>query len=240
MIGGMSERGRATTATEQAWMVSLADLLALMLTFFVLLFSMNAVQFANWQPVVSSFRKQFNPSAAPVEARPVTGIEARQFVAWGASLDYLAAILRERLSAPEWHGARLSRLADRLVVSLPADLVFDSGAVMPAPRARALISALSEHLAQLGNRLEVAGHTDPEPVSGARFASNWALSLSRAQAVAEAFRAAGYPRPLRIVGYADTRYGDLSPALSAEERQRLARRVDIVIVAESVEQGDAG
>ena len=231
-----------TTASGagQAWMISLADLLALMLTFFVLLFSMNAVQYADWQPVVSSFRKQFNPRAAEVRSEPDQGIAVRGYVASATSLDYLAAIFRDKLAAPEWHGARLTRLADRIVLSLPSDLVFGSGRSEPGAQARALITALSEQLAQLGNRIEIAGHTDPAPIGSASpYASNWELSLHRAAAVAERFRASGYARPIRVVGYADSRFGDLSPALPRDERTRLARRVDIVIVADGEEVSDA-
>ena len=231
---------RQASGAGQAWMISLADLLALMLTFFVLLFSMNAVQYADWQPVVSSFRKQFNPRAAEVRPTPDQGTSIGRFVATGASLDYLAAIFRDKLVAPEWRGARLTRLADRIVLSLPADLVFESGRAEPGEQATALIAALSEHLAQIGNRIEIAGHSDPAPTGAASpYASNWELSLHRAAAVGERFRAAGYPRPIRVVGYADGRFGDLSPDLPVDERNRLARRVDIAILADGQEVSDA-
>ncbi len=235
-----ASRSAPRAGAGQAWMISLADLLALMLTFFVLLFSMNAVQYADWQPVVSSFRKQFNPRAAEVRPEPDRDVAVRRFLAAGASLDYLAAIFRDKLATPEWRGAHLTRLADRIVLSLPADLVFESGRTEPGAQAVALIAALSEHLAQIANRIEIAGHSDPAPVGAASpYASNWELSLRRAAAVADRFRASGYPRPVRVLGYADGRFDDLSPDLPVDERNRLARRVDIAILADGQEVSDA-
>lgn len=223
--------GRRQGATDTAWMTTFADLLALLLTFFVLLFSMNTVQDAQWRSVVRALKLQFAPHEARILRVPEPEAEAiKRFVRQAKSLDYLAALFRHKLSDDaRWQGARLSRLGDRVVLSLPADLVFDSGSAALTADARNLLGDLGELLRSLDNAISVAGHTDPAPISGGRYASNWDLSLRRAEAVAAALREAGYGRPVTALGYGDGRFSDLSSALTEAERFRLARRVDVVV-----------
>ncbi|GAB4120600.1 MAG: flagellar motor protein MotS [Rhodothalassiaceae bacterium] len=219
-------------AASQSWMVSLADLLALMLTFFVLLFSMNAVQLSEWQAVMTSFRKEFNPHAARIEKTAREDADGvRRFRPAGSGLDYLAALMSHRLVGGEWEGARVTRLSDRIVLSLPSDTAFAPGSAVLTPTARAALGDLAVQFARLENAITIHGHTDPTPVSGRRFASNWELSLRRADAVARALSEAGYRRAVRVFGHADANYGDISPALPEAERRRLGRRIDIAILA---------
>lgn len=229
-----SPRLPAGRASPHAWMVSLADLLALLLTFFVMIFSMNSVQEAEWQAVVSSFRKQFNPHEAQVvpeaesEARAV-----RRPVPWGSSLDYLAALLAHKTRGPDWPEVRVTRLADRVVLSLPGDLIFERGSASLKAAARAPLESLAEQLGGLANAIEISGHSDPTG-SAER---NWELSLGRAEAVARALADAGYGTLPVAVGFADGRFGDLDPGLDAATRERFARRVDISVIAFGTEQG---
>lgn len=222
---------RRQGATDTAWMTTFADLLALLLTFFVLLFSMNAVQDAQWRSVVRALKLQFNPYEARVVPAPQPEAEAvKRFVRQAESLDYLTALFRHKLSDDSrWAGARLTRLDNQVVLSLPADLVFDSGSTVLATEARPLLRDLGELLRSLDNEISVAGHTDPVPISGERYASNWDLSLRRAEAVAAILKQAGYSRSVTALGYGDGRFDDLSFALTEAERFRLARRVDVVV-----------
>lgn len=223
-------------AASHAWMISLADLLALLLTFFVMIFSMNAVQEAEWQAVVSSFRKQFNPHEARVAPEAEAEAEARQVrraVPWGSSLDYLAALLAHKTRGQDWPEVLVTRLADRVVLSLPGDLVFERGSARLKAEARAPLASLAEQLAGLANTIEISGHSDPAGDA----ARNWELSLQRAEAVAAALAEAGYGRVSDAVGFADGRFGDLDPGLDAATRERLARRVDIAVIAFGTEPG---
>ena len=54
--------GGGSRKISQTWLVTFADLTALMLTFFILLFSMSKVESTTWQAIVDSFKQQLNPS----------------------------------------------------------------------------------------------------------------------------------------------------------------------------------
>jgi len=76
----------------------------------------------------------------------------------------------------------------------------------------------------------VVGHTDPRPVRGGAFASNWELSLARAANVAAVLENVGYKRAITVRGHASARYYDLPETMSNQERLDLSRRVDVVVM----------
>ena len=77
-------------------------------------------------------------------------------------------------------------------------------------------------------KFRVEGHTDNNPVSGDKFASNWELSAARAANVLHYLSDFGVnEKQFSIAGYADTR-----PIRDngTKEGQAYNRRVDIIIL----------
>ena len=112
---------------------------------------------------------------------------------------------------------------------VPGDLLFQPGEAVPIEAARARLSGLASVLRNITNRFDVYGHTDPGPVRNRRFKSTWELSLARAMAVADQLRNFGYRRPIAVFGLADTRFAEVASIQSRTRRDRLARRIDIVV-----------
>jgi chemotaxis protein MotB len=220
----------AAEAGDTRWLVTFADLVALVLAFFVMLYATQKVEQGEWQAMVRSLSQSLKVTPqsdatpnARRNARPVDPARASDL----AYLETLIEGVRDR--DPALSGIVIRNLDDRLVVALPGDLLFASGRTEPAPGAAGRIAALAQLLGNIANRVDLFGHTDPAPLSGRGFESNWELSLARAESVAAMMRAAGYGRPLGAFGLADTRYADLGGIASAARKQQLARRVDIVI-----------
>lgn len=215
----------------EAWMLSFGDLVSLMLVFFVMLFSMSTLEQEEFQAIVSALSQQFNPAAEMVRPKPAVDMDAPKInVARGYSIDYLRALIATKMqSDPVLENIALHKLHDRLVVSLPSDTTFETGSAMLNDDARQAIYLLGDLLRYLSNRVDVNGHTDPDPINSPAFPSNWELSLSRAIAVANELRRSGFNRPVNAFGFADSRFADLSLTLPAPRRYELARRVDIVI-----------
>ena len=217
--------------TARAWMITFTDLAALLLAFFVLLFSMSTVRPDSWQNAVDSLSRTLSPtrvdnavpSAVPFNIGTTSPIRA-------SNLDYLATVLREAMREDTLlsHGSVL-RSEEQLVLVLPGDLLFESGrSELPASAVRSL-AVLGGVLGNVENQIGIHGHTDPQPVRDGPYRSNWELSLARAATVADALRDAGYDRDIIAYGFADSRYHRL-PDIDEERRQALARRVDIVIL----------
>jgi chemotaxis protein MotB len=216
---------------NNAWMVIFADLTALLLTFFVLLFSMSSINVAEWEEVITAFSSKLGPNFESDQGQEgsTLGVETT-FVPKAVDLDYLNNILTSKLSNdPVLGRATIRRLEDRMVISLPSDALFQPSSALLTEQALGAVRLLGDALLVVGNRIDVAGHTDPRPISTWEYPSNWELSLARAVSVAASFRQAGYSSPVTAIGYGDSRYDEIPEHLEEGEKLLKARRVDIII-----------
>lgn len=224
----MQESGTA------AWMVTFADLVVLMLTFFVLLFSMTTMKTETWQAVSRAFSRTLQTDVTqPVNEESMAHNISRADVPLATNLTYLAAVLEETLAAdPLLARARIAHDGDRLRLALPAEVLFGGAGAAFSEAGEASLASLAGKLANLHNAVAVAGHAAPgEGRNGAGgFTSEWELSMARAAAVANALTQAGYRSPVTVLGHGASRAAeDLSASLPAAERASLARRVEVVI-----------
>jgi len=216
------------------WVTSLADLLALLLAFFVLLFSMNEVKDDSWREILDTLGYELNDQLKPVEEDGHTADKNTELFTEQKAfdLDYLENILGEKIrGSQELKDVTVFKADDRLIISFIGETYFNPGAEQVSDALQDGVRILGESLRYVKNRIEVYGHTDPSqaatPVS--LMQSNWGLSLARALAVADSLTRAGYGYPIRAFGMADARYHELQNVTDKEKRFSLSRRVDIVI-----------
>lgn len=227
-IGGANENAFA-------WVLTFTDVMGLMLTFFVLLFSMTETSKQKWQEMTSAMQSEFNRHYGAAQNRgPVESISLNK-IDFDQALDipYLNVLLESVLSeSKNLQNITLTRHRGELIVSLPQDLLFDPGsAEIKGDGSRALYE-LGETLARIQNKVEIMGHADPRPLDGGNgpYDSNWELSLARAAAVAGVLESVGYKKDVGIRGDSSGRYEDLKDIKDEQQRLDLARRVDIVLL----------
>lgn len=228
-VSGVPPR-RSRRGNPNAWMVTFTDLVALMLTFFVMIFAMSTVKTEKWQSLTDSLRQHLSSVLDRAPASPTLRLDMpASDVTPGADLDYVEKLIRGQLKTvlpPERF--RIRHATGRLLVSLPSDLLFASGEDDLREEAADAVFALGGVLENLPNRVGVAGHADPrKPEDGPP--SNWELSLHRARSVAAGLENAGYEGRMAVRGYGASRFSELPEALPLARRHALARRVDIVI-----------
>jgi flagellar motor protein MotB len=107
-------------------------------------------------------------------------------------------------------------------------VLFASGSADLTAAAKRTIDAVAKVISAQypGNTIVVRGHTDNEPISKSRFASNQALSEARAQSVTSALKAEGLANPVEVKGYGDTK--PVASNATPEGRHK-NRRVEILI-----------
>lgn len=213
---------------RKLWVITMADLSCVLLAFFVLLFSMSTISREKWQDLTTALSQQRAPSDAPQTTQPPAQHNiATVFRKRAINLDYLHAVLHDTLAAdPQFRAARLALLDDRLVISLPGDSLFAPGSAEIDRKAQHALFSLGGLLGNITNPVAVVGHSDPTPPSDL-FASTWELTIARAAAIANALKRTGYGRDVAVLGAGDSQYG----RLDAQQRERLARRVDIMILS---------
>ncbi len=116
----------------------------------------------------------------------------------------------------------------RMLVSLPAGVLFDSGRTDIKADGLTALSRVAEVLSSITDRnFVVAGHTDDVPIHTARFPSNWELSTARAVEVVNLLISKGMkPQVLSAAGY-----GEYDPVEQNDspEHKALNRRIEIVL-----------
>lgn len=213
------------------WLVSFADLVALLLAFFVMLFATQRVERLPWEALVSSLSRSLNPTQVEKKPEPSSKLNVRRLSAqWAVDLGYLEKLLHGKAAVePSLQDIRIWRGDDRLTIELPADSLFPTGSAELTEGARRVIFSLAGILSDIGNRIDIHGHTDPRPVRGEAHASNWELSIARAFEVADELRRAGYHRRIAALGYADTQFDDAQKIATLSRAHAAARRVDVIV-----------
>jgi chemotaxis protein MotB len=218
------------------WLLTYADMITLLMAFFIMLYSMSILNLNKFKEVAVSIRSGFGgkmeggtsvfehqdrPDSVPGDASP-EGTKSVQDVAKD-----LASYIKEHALE---NSMSVSVEARGLIISVLSDnLLFPIGSAELRPGATDILDKISEVIRPISNPIMVEGHTCNLPIKTPQFPSNWELSAARACRVVR-FLMEEYgiaPDRLGAVGYGDTR--PVKPNDSEEHRRR-NRRVDIVIL----------
>jgi len=154
--------------------------------------------------------------AAPVAPQPAPAPRLAEF---------LAPEIRENL-------VTVRDEADRSVVVLRGDGLFEAGAATVLDRYVPVLSRIADALQETHGNILVSGYTDSTPMRSARFPSNWHLSQARADAVKDILgKRLNEPTRLRAEGRGET--DPVAPNDTPANRAR-NRRVEITLLVSPV------
>ncbi|MGH1455670.1 MAG: OmpA/MotB family protein [Alphaproteobacteria bacterium] len=223
-------------STVPLWLVTFTDVMALMLTFFVLLYAMSTPSEESWDDISASLGSHFSKEYARPFNKGSQDVVSIDQIPQSKALDlgYLETLVTRLLEEKEIKGVMVFQNGDRLIISLPSELLFESGGANINIDGKKALFSLAGALARIRNRLEVIGHTDPAPITSntGLFKSNWDLSLARGSSVAAMLRELGYMRDITVRGVSSGRYEDLPDTIDQKKRYDMARRVDIVLMSD--------
>lgn len=244
------KRKKDTKKQAPLWMVTYADMVTLILVFFILLFSMSQIDAEKLKTVTESYQQRvifdFYPSPIPLEQasqtedhedepEPIQN-DNRENVSDPNELDNTDALdqlLNDVEKYLENEGLSEVIVANRtergIVLVLQESVLFESARAELIDEAIPFLDKVGTLLENIPNFVKVEGHTDSRPINTVQFPSNWELSGARASSVVRYFTEEKGLNPIRfqIAGYADTR--PVAPNDSSENMQ-LNRRVEIIIL----------
>ncbi|HLH79191.1 MAG TPA: flagellar motor protein MotB [Chthonomonas sp.] len=212
----------------ERWLLTYADMITLLMAFFLMLYSMSVMSRGKFQQMAISVRQGFDGDKAAKGVGVGTDLAAeRTYQQYMQSLQKL----RQYVEQHHLEGAiHMSNDRRGIVISVLTDgLLFKSGQATLQPQSLPLLHQIAGLLRVLPNDVVVEGHTDDRPIHTLQFASNWELSAARAGAVVrDLILREGLPiRRFSAAGYADTR--PLYPNDTPQHRAR-NRRVEIVLL----------
>lgn len=215
-------------------MLTFADLISLLITFFVMLYAMKSVDSDRWEDIKGALSGALNFTDnllrfdQKTEDKSVDELVLKE----ADNLDYLQTLLQTQFAYdPVLKTAEMVRnpTLETLTLVMPNHLLFSSGAADILPQGKTALLKMGEVLRNLDNQIEVAGHTDPVPVASASYPTNWELSIMRALNVTQILHEAGVTEHIVSRGYGESRYNDVDPNLPQAERLQKARRVEIIL-----------
>lgn len=238
------------------WMIPYADILTLLLGFFMVLYSVQQMD----SQAVKTFSKDVQSSLADKAQAQEETIEAQntellslheqlnelknlppdpmtpeeQASQAEESMNLLVTTLDQEL--PQIKGIQVTQQDRGLVISLMEGVLFEPGNATLTPQAKKTLDTLAEILKKVPRSIRVEGHTDNAPIATSQYPSNWELSTARATNIVKYLMTYHKMNPnlLSAAGY-----GEFKPAAdnSTVEGKQKNRRVDIVVLSpRSVEE----
>lgn len=240
---------------HERWLITYADLITLLMVFFVVMFSMARADQGKFSKLAASLQQAFrvdvlrgndpteiggNDGAAMITTVLQSSLAPPSIVHVADSkIVSTLAELNEAISqipqiSTTARNVEVGAGRDGVVISMSGNALFDSGRADLKADGVVLLDALAPRLRDMPNEVRIEGHTDAVPISTPLFPSNWELSSARATTVARRLIEFGGIKANRLIAAG---YGDSRPAASNDTREGRARnrRVDVVIIASAAQ-----
>jgi chemotaxis protein MotB len=218
---------------EERWLVTYADMITLLMAFFIMMYAMSTVNMGKFEALAVSVRTGFGGEATPIFSTGFpTHPKAMPTVMPTSAVSLMATIsgtLQKTLQKDDFKDLDFSTDNGAVIIRVRSDdVMFARGSDQLTPKARRTIEAVAKVVAPLPHQVRIEGHTCDLPVRSGKYANNWELSSARAISVV--LHMIGNcdfsPNRLSAMGYSDT----LPVVPNNSEAHRIKnRRIDIVL-----------
>ena len=236
---------------NERWLVTFADLMSILFALFVLINSFSEIDAESFKqnagPMSQAFNGNVQSSDITYEGKKVEkekivvkevikkeDVQTFDVVEENSSDPYLLLIkqtkisdllniqLKEKIENDNWN---IHIKDDNVFVVMSGDSTFNSGSSDLSNKAKNGLDQIIDVLPFISGEIVIVGHTDDIPIQSFQFPSNWALSSSRASAVASYIILNSNINKTRIsvVGKAETE----PISTSKEENRRIELKIKV-------------
>lgn len=215
-----TEKPAASGPDPNAWIVTFTDLVMLLLTFFVMLFSARSVDKVLYRDIFSHLFKYvfIDESTGDV---PVKGKTSRIILG--------KEMLKKKLDEDDSLKKIMPAEDERgISISLETDALFESGEARLPLSGWHLMESFGKIFRNIDNDIIIMGHTDNIPIKSEKFRDNMTLSVERALAVARYLSERTDVPASRIAAGG---YGDTRPVFpnDSEKNRKKNRRIEFIL-----------
>jgi len=207
---------------DEPWLVTYSDMMTLLMTFFVLMFSISSIDPVKLEQLGDSVGKALGGAKKKT---------TQQF-----SMKEIYDKVTDVIEQEQLKGVIEVEASTRGVsIKIPSAISFASGSANLDPRIFPILNKFAPMITQSKFPIAIEGHTDSVPIKSDLYPSNWELSTARSAQVVRYFIDLGLPADrFRAIGYAETRprapgvtVGD---ANQTEDQRAQNRRVEIIFL----------
>ncbi|RKX29924.1 MAG: flagellar motor protein MotB [Candidatus Zixiibacteriota bacterium] len=212
------------------WLLTYADLITLLLAFFVVMYSMSQIdakrfgQMSNaLHGILQGGESVFHQTNSDVSTKGHGVLKL-------GDLRMLQKIVEQKVEQRKELRDVQTELTERgLIVHIVERALFSEGSATLQSGATEVLDLIYDEVSNIPNHIRIEGHTDDRDIATSRFPSNWELSAARATEVVRYFVDEHNFSPDRISALGYGEYRPIKPNNSIENRA-MNRRVDIVIL----------
>ena len=179
---------------DESWLTTYADAITLLMAFFVMLLNFSKIDIPSFQEVAAGIANEIGMGTD--EAMPITLLqEAFEEVVAEMQADQVVDVQTDENG--------------NITIELASAAFYKSGSAEFRPQALPVLQKIGELLNAprfKAYEVEIAGHTDDDPIHTRMYPSNWELSTGRATRIVRYFVQLGLDyRRFKAAGYAHTR-----------------------------------
>jgi len=212
------------------WLLTYADLITLLLAFFIVMYSMSRIDAKRFGEVSQALHGILKGGPSVRHVEDLETLNTGHGLLKVGDLKMLQTEVHSEIDKLGRQGDIVTEINERgLIIHIMESAMFDEGRAELKPRAVEILDLVAEDLVGMPNHVRVEGHTDDRPISNEFYPSNWELSTARATTVVKyIIDKYDYPADqISAVGFSSFR--PYVPNTSIENRA-LNRRVDIVVL----------
>jgi chemotaxis protein MotB len=238
----MPKKHEAEKENNERWLITYADLITLLLIFFIILYSMSKINEQKFVELSQSMAVVFGNvgrSGVLDGGRSIIPMEHSTFKQ-RQNITNTKEQIKRMIANMGLEGKITVRDEARgLVISVRDTVFFKPGSADLGARAQEIITTVASLLSNLPNSIRIEGHTDNIPIHTFRFFSNWELSTARATNVLHYLVKEKNIAPDRLSAAG---YGEFKPIgdNTSETGRTSNRRVDIVVLDEEFGKFEPG
>ncbi len=149
------DKNKKNKTINMSWMLNFSDLLTLLITFFVLIYSISMSDEDKWHEIRDSFAKRFNANEAKkVEAEIERSIKFDVVSDKLFSLKYIKGLIQEKIKGfKELSGITLLLTEHKLLMLIPEDYLFAEGSRNFNLKSRSVIYVLATIFNSFANKV---------------------------------------------------------------------------------------
>ncbi len=237
----------AKAMNSAGWIFTFADLMSLLMAFFVMLLALSEVDKAKFEqlgismkvalgsPITAALNNSTKPNPYKDQAKSgktdnnklaESSNKIKPLTQTQKDAMALAEVLHDHIVQKK---VEVESKGEVIIVRMLDSGVFKSGAAQIKDSFKPILAKMSQALKEMKGEIIVSGHTDDIPIDTTMHRSNWELSADRAYSViAECLKDKDVPKNRFILqGFGDTR--PLKPNTNPENRaqnRRVEMRID--------------